>query len=1058
MSKYPTILLYVFLVITVLSPFASTQVGAQTEAKDNFVPRIVTFVADHSILDMPEGIAGLVMESDQCYGCKSGAAQWQLLGDSLRISQVARFDQKYPLLKDDVVKESQVERISFHSADLVSAITQIKPLYIGKRIPHAKSGATREWDPVRLQWYTLADFSTFYAIVLNEETSMALARETLEGVPGVKSVGYIPRAVSAGFECKPGVEPWLPDDTLWYKYASLDTAWYFKAPEDQLGGLNMPCAWGLLDDNERGNVLMAIVPEMVDTTHEDLDVSNCTNYTYSPDAHDTRSVGCAAARGNNLAGASGTAPDAWVSAYSYYWTPELGYDSAYRFKPSCLNLDLAVEDSARVIMYPHLLKDYDPLLFEVLRKVKASNCVMVASTGNIDEYSPGDYEPYMSYPSVWDSLCISVGMIDSSGEWSDSSNYAPCDDDTCRLVDVLAPGFRIRTTRPGGYTLMTGTSAAAPLVAGIVALAKSYDASLTPDVIEEMLEATADRSGLSYPSDSAKYGSGRVDAYAFLDAIINSSVPREASTLELADSIPALIITDDSLVSSFSTIADYRTARGTHTEIVSTQSIAQQYSGSDLAEKVRACIEDYYDNKHLEWVILGGDSSIIPFRYAYTNLYGPGVRAISDYYYACLDGDWNAGGSDTLWGEIEDSVDLVPEVAVGRLPLTSTAQVANYTSKWTSYQSGSPSGWQDDVLGIGTKMFNPGDGAAIVDALLELFPNDFEQTTLADTAGGSATAQNYFTNMNQGQGILLYYGMAQHSANFFINRETQSLFTVDDIDTLSNTGKAGLVYSATCWNNKLDTVSIAAQYINHPTGGAVAYIGTSHNDYIYITYSMAREFWSLLFGDGPKEVGRLLNEAKECLLDIATHYDVAHRHSMFGYLLAGDPQLDIWTALPEEFDLSFTDSIYIGLRSLTVSATEGEDPVADVTVCLMQDSTVYAVSKTDSLGEATFDSIQFTNNGVATVAGTKHNFVSVVDSLPIVGCCVGDMGNVDCDSSDVVDITDMQVLVDHLFLTLAPLCCEREADLDLDGTVDVTDLNILNDHLFLTLAPLDSCP
>jgi hypothetical protein len=582
--------------------------------------------------------------------------------------------------------------------------------------------------------------------------------------------------------------------------------------------------------------------------------------------------------------------------------------------------------------------------------------------------------------------------------------------------------------------------------------------SLTLEEIERMLEEDADRTGLTYPGDSAKYGAGRVNAFAFINAVKNTALPMQSETTTFADSIPTLIITDDSLAGSFQTLADYRTTRGSRTEIVSIQTILQQYNQGDPAQRVRSCIKDYYDTKHLEWVILGGDGSIVPYRYAYTNLYGPGVRAISDYYYACLDGSWNAD-SDTLWGEINDSVDLVPEVAVGRLPLTSTTQVANYTSKWIDYQSGSPSGWQDDVLAIGTKMFAPGDGPAMVGELLDLFPISYEQTSLADTSGGGASATNFFSNMNQGQGILMYFGMAQHAANFFISRQAgASLLSVDDIDTLANSGKAGLVYSATCWNNKLDTVSVAAHYINHPTGGAVAYVGTSHNDYVFKTYPMAEDFWTGLFGDGSKQVGRLLNEAKECLLEKSTHYNGVYRHSMFGYMLAGDPQLGIWTSLPQELDLSFADSIPIGWQSLTISAADSGSPVSGVTICLMQDSTVYAVAHTDSLGEATFDSIQFLNLGTATVAGSKHNYVSVVDSLPVVGCCVGDMGNVNCDPYDVVDITDLQVLVDHLFISLAPLCCEEEADLDYSEEVDVTDLNILNDHLFISLDPLDPCP
>lgn len=73
------------------------------------------------------------------------------------------------------------------------------------------------------------------------------------------------------------------------------------------------------------------------------------------------------------------------------------------------------------------------------------------------------------------------------------------------------------------------------------------------------------------------------------------------------------------------------------------------------------------------------------------------------------------------------------------------------------------------------------------------------------------------------------------------------------------------------------------------------------------------------------------------------------------------------------------------------------------------------------------------------------------------GCCSGATGNVDCDSLEQVDIADIQALIDNLFLSLAPLCCEGEADMSPDGTIDITDLQILIDNQFLTLSPLPPC-
>jgi len=77
-----------------------------------------------------------------------------------------------------------------------------------------------------------------------------------------------------------------------------------------------------------------------------------------------------------------------------------------------------------------------------------------------------------------------------------------------------------------------------------------------------------------------------------------------------------------------------------------------------------------------------------------------------------------------------------------------------------------------------------------------------------------------------------------------------------------------------------------------------------------------------------------------------------------------------------------------------------------------------------------------------------------------VECWCGARGNVSGDLEEVVDITDLQVLVDALFLSLSELACKQEANVaDPDNVffVDITDVQVLIDHLFLTLQPLPEC-
>ncbi len=76
-------------------------------------------------------------------------------------------------------------------------------------------------------------------------------------------------------------------------------------------------------------------------------------------------------------------------------------------------------------------------------------------------------------------------------------------------------------------------------------------------------------------------------------------------------------------------------------------------------------------------------------------------------------------------------------------------------------------------------------------------------------------------------------------------------------------------------------------------------------------------------------------------------------------------------------------------------------------------------------------------------------------------CCTGpSVGNVDGSADNFVTMGDLTVLIDHLFISLAPLDCVAEGNVDLstDGFVTMGDLTVLIDHLFISLNPLPPCP
>jgi subtilisin family serine protease len=135
--------------------------------------------------------------------------------------------------------------------------------------------------------------------------------------------------------------------------------------------------------------------------------------------------------------------------------------------------------------------------------------VVIASAGNSG--GPGSSRPHTgapeSFPASYPGV-ISVGAVDRNAAVAgfSSDNLS---------VQVAAPGVGVPTQgREGGYWLVSGTSPACALVAGVAALIKSKYPRLAPDLVASaMTSTTTDRPAGGYDS---QIGFGIVDAAAAL--------------------------------------------------------------------------------------------------------------------------------------------------------------------------------------------------------------------------------------------------------------------------------------------------------------------------------------------------------------------------------------------------------------------------------------------------------------------------------------------------------------------------------------------------------------
>ncbi len=145
-------------------------------------------------------------------------------------------------------------------------------------------------------------------------------------------------------------------------------------------------------------------------------------------------------------------------------------------------------------------------LEDAIKKAGLAGITFVAAAGNDSSNNDtvGNYPSNYNLPNV-----IAVAATDNRDKLASFSNWGKT------KVHVAAPGVKIYSSTPAGnYASYSGTSMATPHVAGIVALMKSVDASLSPLEIRNRLIKTSKRIGSLKTKSQSK---GRVDACAAVE-------------------------------------------------------------------------------------------------------------------------------------------------------------------------------------------------------------------------------------------------------------------------------------------------------------------------------------------------------------------------------------------------------------------------------------------------------------------------------------------------------------------------------------------------------------
>jgi subtilisin family serine protease len=209
--------------------------------------------------------------------------------------------------------------------------------------------------------------------------------------------------------------------------------------------------------------------------------------------HGTHVAGTVAAEGNNGLGVIGAAWRARIM-------PLKGLDDSGSGGDAGLAeaIVYAADQGADVINASWGRRGASQVVGEAIDYAHALGVVFVAAAGNDGDESSNHFPA--SFPNA-----IAVSALDAEDQLAEFSNFG-------FKVDLSAPGVGILSLQAstGDYFPLSGTSMAAPHVAGVAALVLARHPELTSDQVRQILRASA--TDLGPAGKDAQYGYGRVDA------------------------------------------------------------------------------------------------------------------------------------------------------------------------------------------------------------------------------------------------------------------------------------------------------------------------------------------------------------------------------------------------------------------------------------------------------------------------------------------------------------------------------------------------------------------
>ncbi len=472
-----------------------------------------------------------------------------------------------------------------------------------------------------------------------------------------------------------------------------------------------------------------------------------------------------------------------------------------------------------------------------------------------------------------------------------------------------------------------------------------------------------------------------------------------------------IILTHSAFKVAADSLANWKRQLGYKVEVISRSLWTSAMVQNEISQRYAAW------NPKPGYFLIIGDHGDIPgnvLQSAVSN----GVDYASDLYYACMDG----------------ANDFVPDIAHGRISVTSEAQAIQVVRKIINYERNPqmPAAYYKN--GVIAAYFEDDDNNGIND-------RRFDQT--AEEAAVYLSNQQafninrvYYTEPNRNPTYYNdgYYAMMEplpsnllkptfpwngtrydiinalnsaNGAHFLLHRDHgyeigwgDPNFTVSDVNNLTNSQNPTLVLSINCLTGKFyEPECFAEKFLRHPNGGAVGVF--AHAEVSYSGYNdglslgMIDAIWAnpgyiptfTGSGDNPSGTptahasivtpGDVMNQA--IMRMVQTWGESRYTNELIHYF--GDPAMKVWTAVPGQITATHANAITCntpGNMAITASVSTG------IVTLFVEGELVSKANLVNGAASLTYPSIAG-NNAILTISALNYKPYQAI--IPINGGC-----------------------------------------------------------------------